>query len=132
MDSGIYISIESDILTQDADKYEIKQYSISFVPRQIYNLDKFFNYLNELNKNGFNGFNEEQLRIAEQFKIKKQRAKQLEIQNFINTLNKIKQFKMQKVEAERQLKIQQLEAKQREEERIKAEEERIKAIEIEK
>lgn len=107
------INITTDILTEQEDgKYKLEHLVISFIPLQTYNLDKFFNYLSELNKNNLN---EEQLKISEQL-LKEEEC-----------------LRIQKMEEEERLRILRLEAKQKEEERLRIiEAERLKAKQLEK
>lgn len=107
------VNIKSDILLQQENgKYELKHLVISFVPLQTYNLNKFFNYLSQLNNNNLN---EEQLRISEQL------------------LKEEELFRIQKLEEEERLRILRLEAKQKEEERLRViEAEKLKAKQLEK
>lgn len=110
IDSDVYINIESDILIQDDNKYELKHFGISFIPMQVHNLNKFFDYLNALNKNSLNN---EQLKIAEQLRILELEAKQKEEERL-----KIEVERLRVIEAKRLM--QELEAKRKEKERLKA------------
>lgn len=108
MDSGRYITIETDILSQDGSKYINRNYSLTFIPKQTYNLNLFFSYLNELNKNNLN---EEQKKYVEQLLKKKieenriieERRKQKEIEELeakYKEEEKIKQLELEKTRAE--------------------------------
>jgi HJR/Mrr/RecB family endonuclease len=127
--SGESINIETDILIQDGDKYQVKQYSIEFIPLQTHSLDKLIKYLGGLNKND----SEETLRISNQVKLQQEEAKrqlklkqreekqQIELQLKKNTISNLI-FQLGEI---KELKVQELYAK-------KAEEERIKELETER
>lgn len=86
IDSGKFINIETDILIKHNGKYQLKHYSISFIPLQTYYLDKFFNYMNQLNENYSK---EELLKMSDQLR-------QNAIANLIYKLEEIKKFKIER------------------------------------
>lgn len=96
MDSGKYVSMQTDILTQVEGKYQLKHYNISFIPMQTYNLDKFLDYLYDINENGLS---KEQSKIVESLKMQEIEAKRVEVERITQILES--RLETKRVEEER-------------------------------